>query len=106
MTIVIPKPDLIDKFLRILGKKRGVAVHGEATDPNSTQIYYAPKKESPLKALLRPSGKDLPDGMIDIFTLQFEVAEADQDVQKQSRLPFALSGLIPQELSGLVRKHY
>jgi hypothetical protein len=103
MTIVIPKPDLIDKLLRLIGKKRGVVVHGETTDPNSTQTYYAPKKESPLRALLRPACKPLPNGMIDIFTLQFEDEMAERKAQKQVWMPFALSGLISQELPRLVR---
>ena len=98
MTIVIPKPDFIDKLLRILGKKRGVRVHGQTTDPSSTRTYYAPKKESPLKALLRPSGRPLPDGMVDIFTLQLEEEEMDKKTQKQIWMPFTLSGLVPQKI--------
>ena len=104
MTIVIPKPDLFDRLLRILGKTRGVAVHGETTDPNSTQSYVAPKKESPLRALLRASDTPLPDGMIDIFTLQIEDETADRKPPKQIWMPFALSGLISQELPSLFRK--
>ena len=104
MTIVIPKPDLIDRLLRLLGKKRGVAVHGETTDPNSTQSYVAPKKESPLRALFRPSGEPLPDGMIDIFTLQLQDERAGKKTTRQIWMPLALSGLIPQELPSLFRK--
>lgn len=104
MTIVIPKPDLFDRLLRILGKKRGVAVHGETIDPSSTQSYVAPKKESPLRALLRPSGKSLPDGMTDIFTIQLEDERAGKKTPKSTWTPFALSGLIPQELPSLFRK--
>ena len=103
MTIVIPKPDLFDKLLRLIGKKRAVAVHGETTDPNSTQTYYAPKKESPLSALLRPSRKALPGGMIDIFTLQLEDEMAEKKAQKQMWMPFALSVLITKELPPPVR---
>ena len=104
MTIVIPNPDLIDRLLRLLGKTCGVAVHGETTDPNSTQCYVAPKKESPLKALFRPSGEPLPDRMIDIFTLQPEEEKAEKKRPKHLWMPFALSGMIPQEIPSLFRK--
>lgn len=106
MTIVIPKPDFVDRLLRVLGKKRGVAVHGETTDPDSTQSYVAPKKESPLKALFRPSGESLPDGMIDIFTLQIEDEKVEEKTPKHLWMPFVLSGLIPQEIPSLFRKRY
>lgn len=97
MTIVIPNPDIVDRVLRILGKRRGVAVHGETTDPKSTQSYYAPKKESPLRALLRPSGRALPEGMIDVFRLQPEDEKAHRETRKQIRTTFAPSGPISQE---------
>jgi hypothetical protein len=70
MTIVIPKPGLVDNLLKLLGKKRGVTVQGETTEPSGAQTYFAPKKESALKAALRPSSQSLPAGMTDIFTLQ------------------------------------
>lgn len=106
MTIVIPKPDLFDRFLRILGKKRGVAMHGEATDPNSTQSYVAPKKESPLRALLRPSGEPLPHGMIDIFTLQLEDGTAAEKTRRQTWMPLALAELVTQEIPSLYRRRH
>lgn len=106
MTIVIPKPDLLDRLLRVLDKKRGVAVYGETTDANNTQSYVAPKKESLLTALFRPSRDPLPDGMIDIFTLQLQDETADRKTPGQNWMPFALSGLIPQEMPSLFRKRY
>lgn len=96
MTIVIPKPDFFDQLLKLLGKKRGVAVHGNAAHPDAAQTYYAPKKESILDALTRGSGKELPDGMIDIFTLQS--VEGSGTGHRQKRLHLSLSGMIPQEL--------
>jgi hypothetical protein len=72
MTIVIPKPGLMDKLLRRIGKKRGVAVQGETTDPSETQFYFATRKESLLSAILRPCRAALPVGMADIFTLQYD----------------------------------
>jgi hypothetical protein len=103
MTIVIPKPNFIDRILRILGKKRGVAVHAEATDPDGTQTYYAPKKERILTALLRPSGKSLSDEEVDIFALQLEDEVAEEKTRNQIWMPLSISGLIAQEFLALVR---
>jgi hypothetical protein len=103
MTIVIPKPNLIDRLLRILGKRRGVALRVEGIDPNGTQSYYAPKKESVLRALLRPSGRCLSDQMIDIFTFQMDNENIEEKTQKQVWMPFDPSGLTAQELSAAVR---
>jgi hypothetical protein len=102
MTIVIPKPNFIDKLLKFIGKMRGVMVRGETGDPNSTQTYYAPRKESILRALLRPRWKALPEGMIDIFSLDVrnEVSPKETSTFK----PFALIGLLSQELIDPVRK--
>ena len=103
MTIVTPKPNLIDRLLRILGKKRSVTLYSEPLGAANTQTYYAPKKESILKALLRPSGKSLPEGTIDIFTLQLEDENPDDKAQPQIWIPFTLSGLISQELAPVFR---
>jgi len=97
MTIVIPKPDIVDRLLRLLGKKRGVTLRGEATHPNSIQFYYTPKKESSLTALLRPSGRALPDGMIDVFTLQPEDGQANTRNRSKIRTTFSRSGPISQQ---------
>jgi len=70
---VIPKPSLVDELLRLIGKKRGVTLQGETIDPSCTQIYFAPRKESLLSAILRPSLEALPVGMADIFTLQEDI---------------------------------
>jgi hypothetical protein len=69
MTIVIPKPNLADKMLKRVGKMRGVTVRRENGPPNPDQTFYAPRKESFLKALLRPRQEALPEEMIDIFSL-------------------------------------
>lgn len=98
MTIVIPKPGLIDKMLRLIGKKRGVVVQAETMDPSGTQIYFAPKKESALKAMCRPLGKALPEGMSDIFTLQSEQRVEEKKTAAQTWMSFTLAGLILQDL--------
>ena len=63
MTIKIPELTVADRILKALGKKRGVRVPRSA-EPYS---YSRLKKESFWKALLRPAGKDLPPGYVDIF---------------------------------------
>lgn len=67
MTVKLAEPNVFDKFLRLLGKKRGVFVP-ENTNGSYGQYGYATgKKENFLKAFLRPAGEKLPDGFIDIF---------------------------------------
>jgi hypothetical protein len=102
MTIVIPKPNFIDKLLKFIGKVRGVMVRGEKGDPNSTQTYYAPRKENLLRALLRPRWKALPEGMIDIFSLDLRNEVSPKETSTFT--PFALIGLLSQELIDPVRK--
>lgn len=97
MTIVIPKPVLFDKVLRLFGKKRGVAVNGETAEPTGIQTYYAPKKESALKALFRPSGRMLPKGMTDIFMLQCEEEIPENNTGLQSWTPFAPAEITLQD---------
>jgi len=98
MTIVIPKPGLIDKLLRRIGKKRGVVVQAETMDPSGTQIYFAPKKESALKALRRPSGKALPEGVSDIFTFQSEDRFDKEETAARTWMSFTMAGLMLQDL--------
>ena len=98
MTIVIPKPGLIDKLLRRIGKKRGVVVQAETMDPSGTQTYFAPKKESALKAMRRPSGKALPEGMSDVFTLQSEERIEKKETGAQTWMSFAMGRLTLQDL--------
>lgn len=91
MTIVIPRPDLLDQLLRLIGKKRGVEINGETAEPGSAQSYFAPRKENFLKALLRPSGRVLPKGVIDIFMLQWEEESAEQQAPFRCWAPFTMA---------------
>ena len=65
MTIKKPKPATADRLLKALGKKRGVVLPGGG----EPYAYCRLRKESFLKALFRPAGKDLPPGYTDIFDL-------------------------------------
>lgn len=67
MTVKLPRPNLIDWLLRAIGKKRGVIIPMKTYEINRQHIYAVGMKECVLKALLRPSGESLPDGLIDIF---------------------------------------
>ena len=98
MTIVIPKPGLIDRLLRLIGKKRGVIVQVQTMDPSGTQIYFAQKKESALKAMRRPSGKALPEGMSDIFTIQSEEKIHKEERTAQTWMSFTMGRLMLQDL--------
>jgi hypothetical protein len=102
MTIVIPKPNFIDRLLKFIGKVRGVMVRGENGDPNSTQTYYAPMKESVLRALLRPRWKALPEGMIDIFSLDLKNRVSPKETS--TFIPFAFIRLVSHELIDPVRR--
>jgi hypothetical protein len=67
MTIKLPQPNLLDKLLRSLGKKRGVVIPIYSYDELGRFSYYFARKESLIKALFRSSKTDLPEGLIDIF---------------------------------------
>lgn len=70
MTIRTPKLSLADKFLKMLGKKRGLILpsdqHKKKFGPYATITMG---KENFFRALLRPGNEPLPDGMIDIFSI-------------------------------------
>jgi hypothetical protein len=66
MTIKIPEKTIGDKVLKALGKKRGVHVPSGGYKEYGPYAYSTAKKESFLKALLRPKDEPLPEGMVDI----------------------------------------
>ena len=70
MTIRLPQPNLCDKFLRLLGKKRGVRIPSGAYEKVGHYAYISARKESFWKALCRSSGDPLPDDLIDIFQIE------------------------------------
>lgn len=69
MTVKIPEPNFADKFLKILGKKRGVIIPSAEYEKFGPYSYAVAKKENFLKALFRPANHLLPNGMVDIHTL-------------------------------------
>jgi hypothetical protein len=69
MTIRIPKKTIGDKVLKALGKKRGVHLPTEGYKQFGPYAYATAKKESFLRALLRPKDAPLPEGMVDFDSL-------------------------------------
>jgi hypothetical protein len=68
MTIKIPKPSIADKIRKLMGKKRGVILPSGEHEKLGPYTYSVAKKESFLKALLRPADEPLPNGMVDVHT--------------------------------------
>ena len=70
MTIRIPKANIFDRFLKLLGKRRGVRLPGEAYEKFGPYVYTNPLKENFWKALLRPANQPLPDDLVDLFQIE------------------------------------
>lgn len=69
MTIIIPEPNVLDKILKCLGKRRGVFIPTGLLNEEGVDAYLSWQKEGFLNSLSRPKGEDLPEGTIDIFSL-------------------------------------
>ena len=72
MTIRIPRKTIGDKVLKALGKKRGVHIPAETYKQFGPYAYATAQKESFLRALLRPKNEPLPEGMVEIDSVNFE----------------------------------
>lgn len=69
MTIKLPQPNIFDKILKLIGKKRGVIISTNAYEKYGQYAYVAGQRESFWKALVRPKGQRLPEGTVDIYAL-------------------------------------
>jgi hypothetical protein len=67
MTINFPQPGFWDRFLRKIGKRRGVYVPSKTYEKFGPYIFATARKESFWRSLFRPKDKQLPDGYVDIF---------------------------------------
>lgn len=65
MTIKLPKKTLADKFLKLLGKKRGVIIPVISREMSSQDIYMKAKLENFWIVLFRSKKSLLPNGVID-----------------------------------------
>ena len=70
MTIRMPETNICDRFLNLLGKKRGVKFPNGAYDRFDPYVYAKAYKENFWKALLRPTAHPLPEGMIDLSLIE------------------------------------
>ena len=70
MTIRLPNQNIFDRFLKLLRKKRGIKLPGEAYEKFGQYAYVKAYKESFWRALFRSRGEDLPDGYIDLSLIE------------------------------------
>lgn len=75
MTIKIPEPNILDKFLKFIGKKRAVKIPTNVYEKYGQHAYVVGHRESFWKALIRPKNKELPEGTADIFSMQSGVSD-------------------------------
>lgn len=81
MTIKLPEPNIFDKFLHVIGKKRGVFIPTKVHEKYGQYVYTIGKKENFWNALLRPKNAPLLDGFIDIFDCSHLPACFEDDSQ-------------------------
>ena len=70
MTIRMPQANIFDRFLRILGKKRGVIFPERAVEEFGQHVYAKAWKENFWSALFRPAGQPLPEGYADLYQIE------------------------------------
>ena len=70
MTFRKPKSDIFDKFLKLLGKKRGVKFTSVPYEKFGPYVYANALKENFWRALLRPANEPLPDDLVDLFQIE------------------------------------
>ena len=69
MTIKLPEPNILDRLLKVMGKKRGVYIPTDSHTKFGPYGYSRATKENIIKALLRPNDEELADGCVDVFDL-------------------------------------
>jgi hypothetical protein len=74
MTVKFPEPNIFDKFLRSIGRKRGVIIPTKVYEKYGQHAYVVFQRESLWKALIRSKNKKLPEGTVDIFSFQSELS--------------------------------
>ena len=70
MTIAMPKENVADRILKVLGKKRGVKIPAgvfKGFDSGKIDIYVIAQKESFWKALLRSKNEELPEEYFNLY---------------------------------------
>jgi hypothetical protein len=69
MTLKIPPISFADKFLKILGKNRGLIIDQNSSQLSSISGYNIAIKESFWKALFRQKGQSVPSKMANYYDL-------------------------------------
>jgi hypothetical protein len=64
----MPDLNIFDKFLKSIGKKRGVRYPVEAYAKYGQSVYIKATKENFWKAFFRSKHQDLPEGYIDLYS--------------------------------------
>lgn len=64
MTIRLPKPDVFDDILRLLGKRRAVYIPPNVDKEFGPYSIIVGKKESFIKALISSKNRILPEGWV------------------------------------------
>jgi hypothetical protein len=82
MTIKLPEHSFGDRVLRTLGKKRGVIIPKEPYEKHGPYAHAMARKESYWKALFRPKGAPLPEGVVDLD----EVIETSQEQRRREEI--------------------
>jgi len=84
MTIRLTDPNILDRFLKLLGKKRGVKIPIGAYKKFGPYFYAKAYKESFWRALFRSGNQDLPEGLVDVFFVA-DIRNKTPDECKQVR---------------------
>lgn len=77
MTITSPKPNLLDKILSFVGKKRRMVVPKGVYKKYGPYVFAQARRESFWKALLRPKDATLHKGVVGIDTKKEAVKGSD-----------------------------
>ncbi len=64
MTVYIPRENLFDKILHMLGKRRAIKIPEGARDLSNTYVQYMAGRELFISALLRPKNSPPPKGYV------------------------------------------
>ena len=64
MTIKLPKPNISDRFLSLMGKKRAIRIPPGIYEKFGPYVYGKAEKESFWRALARPKNQDPPEGWV------------------------------------------
>ena len=79
MTLRFPQPGLFDKILRRFGKKRAVFIPQNAHEKYGYDVYLTCHTENFFKALFRPKDARLPEGSVDLYSLQDSLKNHSED---------------------------